>query len=1032
VNRNHHGAIDQQLPICIVQPDIRKLVVVNVTCDSCQRQTPGPEAVYCMFCGAKLASTSDPATTIDHIPAEPIDRGSMGDGPVMIGGYRILRRLGEGGMGTVFEAEEIESGKRVAMKVLAARLAASQISVERFRQEGRLASQLSHPRCVFVYRADADDGRPFIVMELMPGETLKDTVEIHGRMSAREAIARILDVVEGLIEAHRLGLIHRDVKPSNCFVTADGRVKVGDFGLSKSLSATVDDGQLTNSGAFLGTILYAPPEQIRGEEVRFDSDVYSVTATLFYLLTGRAPYQHESMTAALARAISEPPPRVRDFRPDVPKALDAIIRRGLERDRSRRYSTLEELRDALVQIQPEEQLPARSRMLVAAYLIDLAATAILIQLPVQLIEWLTGMPQGIIIGGELGIDAISMIAYTLYFGIGEGFFGLTLGKWLLNVRVVPIGSVGAPGFGIATLRTTLFHAGFLTLYFGFILLAEWPMVGLFVGLPMIFTSIGYLAYRRRRPDSNRGWHDILTQVQVMQLPRKTHRVRLASRHPNRWDQWQPITNPPFLATGLTLRGELACDRDGRRLWLAEDRSLGRRMIIIATPHTEPAMPPQRPTRLRLITHGEFSWRDQSWHWHGFAAPAGAPLADMIDPKQPLNWADARIIIEQVTEELIAAQSDDEPPVRFGVNQLWVEPGGRVYFIDIALRSSPDETSADRMTLIRETATLVLEGSPRHAGPPIRAPLPSHASVMMRQLFHDRSGYTSLNDFQCELAESHSHAPAVTTAMRAAHLGVTAMLVAFGLAGLLAISQLLSLGVAAVTWLQLRDAKAVAAGILDSDTVARWQQSPRLAEAFNDARLPGLQDRVAELIQMLEARWESDFAALLKIERYTLIRAIEEFHDDGPRHELIAPEPIAGIVSLAMQDRSLGAHNAHRMAMLKAMTLVMAIIIAGYVILAAVFRGGLAYVLSGIVLVRWDGRPAGRVRCGLREMVIWLPLLAILSASMVIQVEWPGWMFGRIIMAVCTVAVFIGYAAVGIRHPERGPHDRLAGTFRVPV
>ena len=250
-----------------------------------------------------------------------------------VGGYRIVRHLGEGGMGSVYEATDDESGKRVAVKLLSTKLASNPISVERFRQEGRLASQLSHPRCVFVYDADADAGRPFIVMELMPGQTLKDVVEKKGRFNSTEAVLRILDVVDGLIEAHRFGLIHRDVKPSNCFLTADDRVKVGDFGLSKSLVESESDVQLTGTGAFLGTVLYAAPEQIRGEEVGYDSDVYSVCATLYYLLTARAPYQHESLTAALARAISEPPPSIRRLRPDVPKALDRVVRKGLERDR---------------------------------------------------------------------------------------------------------------------------------------------------------------------------------------------------------------------------------------------------------------------------------------------------------------------------------------------------------------------------------------------------------------------------------------------------------------------------------------------------------------------------------------------------------------------------------------------------------------------------------------------------------------------------------------------------------------------------
>src|SRR5207302_1720480 len=139
-----------------------------------------------------------------------------------------LKLLGAGGMGSVYEAEHPATGHRVAVKLLSPRLGFSQTAVERFRQEGRLASQLVHPRCVFVLAADTDAGRPYIVMELMPGQTLKDLVDARGPLPFEEAVAHTLDVIDGLAEVHRLGMVHRDVKPSNCFLTADGRVKVSD------------------------------------------------------------------------------------------------------------------------------------------------------------------------------------------------------------------------------------------------------------------------------------------------------------------------------------------------------------------------------------------------------------------------------------------------------------------------------------------------------------------------------------------------------------------------------------------------------------------------------------------------------------------------------------------------------------------------------------------------------------------------------------------------------------------------------------
>ncbi|CAN5316049.1 protein kinase [soil metagenome] len=1005
-------------------------------CTECRRSTPGDEAVFCMFCGHRLAkSTVNVEVTIDHVSsaiglaAETVTDSA----PSRVGGYRIVRRLGEGGMGSVYEAEPDDGSKNVALKLLSPKLAANPVSVERFRQEGRLASQISHPRCVFVYRADADAGRPFIVMELMPGLTLKDLIDRSGRLSPGDAVRRILDVVDGLIEAHRLGLIHRDVKPSNCFITADDRVKVGDFGLSKSLTDTEQDGQLTSTGAFLGTVLYAPPEQIRGEEVRYDSDVYSVCATLYFLLTARAPYQHESVTAALARAISEPPPRVRDLRPDVPNVLDQLIRKGLERDRSRRFATLEELRDALLQLQPEEQLPARTRMLMAAYLIDVLLTFFLVQIPVEFVEWLFGVRRSMNIGFESALDPVSTIGFVLYFALLEGFWGATVGKWLLGLRVVPFGSVGPPGFGVATLRTTVFHFGWMLIYLADVCINEIPSYGILFGLPLLFGGIAFLAYRKRKLSTNRGLHDLATNTHVVQMPRSPHRVRLASRFANRLDQLRPIPNPPRLQGGTILRGELVAYASKTKLWIAEDRSLGRRILVRITPEiNEPPLPPMRFTRLRFVSSGTCDWQGHPWHWQGFAAPAGAPLGDMIDPAHPLNWADSRLILEELVEELIAMESDTDPLPRLGVDQLWSEPGGRIYLLEFPLRTSlPEAESESPMDLVRETATLLLEGTPRSSGEPVRAPLPPHASAITNRLFDFETPYATLSDLQCDLAGSHDHAPTVTTAMRTAHLGVTAMLIAIGLAGMLLATLLNGFWYTLWTDLERSHTNTVLQGLDKPAVLEKWQSFTTLESALKPELIPKLKERLQTQKLQHQEQFDQEFANLTKLERFVMVRLrpILETTDD----ELLKMDPniIRSVTRTPEPTIEVNKVDWRKLIMKFAVVICGGIVLA-FTTFAFAFRGGLAYVLSGIALVRRDGRPAGRFRCALREALIWLPLLVILFATAYVQAEWPGWFLGRMILCGCTVAVLIGYAAVGFRYPEQGPHDRLTGTFRVPV
>jgi serine/threonine protein kinase len=213
---------------------------------------------FCSYCGSALTDTQPAASEAATLAPEP-KAPDCEQAPEVVGGYRLLRVLGGGGMGTVYEAEDAASGRRVALKLISTGYAGSPDAVQRFRQEGRLASAISHPRCVFVLAADEEAGRPYIVMELMPGSTLEDRVADQAPLPPEKALAAILDVIEGLEEAHRHGVIHRDVKPSNCFLDADGRVKVGDFGLSKSLAGNA---RLTRTGSFLGTPLYASPETI--------------------------------------------------------------------------------------------------------------------------------------------------------------------------------------------------------------------------------------------------------------------------------------------------------------------------------------------------------------------------------------------------------------------------------------------------------------------------------------------------------------------------------------------------------------------------------------------------------------------------------------------------------------------------------------------------------------------------------------------------------------------------------------------------
>jgi serine/threonine protein kinase len=250
------------------------------------------------------------------------------------GRYVLERQLGHGGMASVYAARDTGLDRTVAVKVLADNLAGDDDLRKRFLREARLAARLSHPNVVNVFDAGEDDGRPYIVMELVEGETLAE----RGRVSPAEARRLALQAARGLAHAHEAGLVHRDIKPGNLLLRRDGTLKIADFGIAWAAETTA----LTQAGTVLGTAAYLAPEQALGEEVTPAADVYSLGAVLYELLTGRPPFEFESLPdlAEKQRAMAIAP--VRELAPEVPRDLEDLVMRCLARNPSYR-PTAEEL-----------------------------------------------------------------------------------------------------------------------------------------------------------------------------------------------------------------------------------------------------------------------------------------------------------------------------------------------------------------------------------------------------------------------------------------------------------------------------------------------------------------------------------------------------------------------------------------------------------------------------------------------------------------------------------------------------------------
>ena len=613
----------------------------------------------------------------------------------IVGNYQLVRELGRGGMGTVWEAEMLGTGRRVALKMVNRPISRDSEEATQFLREAQLAASISHPRSAFVLEAGWHEGQPFLVMELMPGKTLRSVV-VEGDITVTQAIDYVLDVLEGVVAAHERGVIHRDIKPANCFLDGEGRATIGDYGLALPLLADPLEGR------FAGTPAFASPEQIRVAKLNERSDQYSLGATLYFLLARRPPFVGE-FTSLIAQVAADPPPPLKNFVLSLPNGLERIIRRTLEKDPAGRYSNLAQLRQALLPFSSSGTFLANIGRRLAAYAIDdalLIAAGLLTLIAVVIGSLTVNRWRGDFASdaavGRLGSLVAFYVLLCGYFTLAEGWYGGGLGKWLVGLRVVgPDG--GPPGLARSALRTLFVPLTCGCVFLDALILPLQPLTAESVenfdlyklllvpgllGAASNLVLLAILAPALFREDF-RGLHDLASGTRVMAL--QTPEVRPSAIVTNETKiegaSASGRTYGPYQQ--LTVRHE----SPEFTLYEATDDVLRRRVRIVV----RPAGPTpsynrvnlSRPTRNRWLqgaTTGEL-------RWDAFETTSGGTLWKALRDG-PLPWETQRAVLLDLAEEVNAATTEGTLPEQVSLGHLYLTTSGHLQLFDWPLVLDP--------------------------------------------------------------------------------------------------------------------------------------------------------------------------------------------------------------------------------------------------------------------------------------------------------------------------------------------------------
>jgi eukaryotic-like serine/threonine-protein kinase len=657
-------------------------------CPGCGMELPEQLAsMLCPKCLFKAGLSTQFDVEPEAVPVVPRSSKSVMGLPQpseLFGHYKMIRLLGQGGMGVVYEAEDLESGRRVALKILGQALDSPE-SRKRFLREGQLAASINHPNSVYVFGTEEIAGTPVIAMELMLGGTLQDRLIKSGSLPVAEAVDSVLQIMAGLEAARKVGILHRDIKPSNCFIDSDGTVKIGDFGLSISTLVRTES-NATEAAALFGTPAYSSPEQLRGEELSVRSDIYSVGVMLYQLLTGRLPFEAANVVQLLATILERRAESPVKWRPEIPKGLGRLVLRCLEKDAGERFASYDKLREALLPYGSNAPGLATPGVRFLAGCIDVSMPIPFCSFAAQYFE-------------SRGWSIISTPTFWAiilgYYSLCEGGLGAGVGKALFGLRTVNrLGNL--PGLMQALLRAVIFVG---------VSMVGIDLVGALVsghirnkaieGLLAIsvwFVLLALTFVTARKSNGFLGLHDLGSRTRVIVKSSLVTRPGLPSK-----DEQVPNTETFVRFGPYHVLGKVG-ETDGGEILLGYDAVLLRKVWIRKLPLGTPAVDAEVRNRARA---GRLRWlngkRTATEAWDAYEALSGRPLNNLITKQQ--SWEQVRFWLQDLAEEFRAAQQSDSIPV-MKLDRVWITDDGHAKLLDfpapgllVATRASDEKPGA---------------------------------------------------------------------------------------------------------------------------------------------------------------------------------------------------------------------------------------------------------------------------------------------------------------------------------------------------